>query len=139
MAENFAYKKINIKYYYGRYQEELGKTYRGKQFEDRGFDVFVKVVKCYAKYLIEELKEGVEVWLPSRMGIIQMVVYKSFVPINRGQGVITPSRWFHLGWRKREGVTYSSMFKVSLQEKVGDALNEFYNKYPEKIYKLIQK
>lgn len=139
MAENFAYKRISIKYYYSRYQEELEKTQRGHRYTDRGFDVFVKVVKCYAKHLIEELKQGVEVWLPSRMGVIQMVVYKSFLPINRGQGIITPSRWFHLGWRKREGVTYSSMYKVSLQEKVGDQLNDFYNKNPEQIYKLIQK
>lgn len=116
--------RIYEKEYYEEYLIQLKKR-KKKNLEKRDAPTISQVLRCYGQELIEELKQGVLIWLPCQLGTIQFGLYKGYIPVARVKGAI-PSFWVHTAWRKREGLNYSEIFKLKVQTDVGKALHKFY-------------
>ena len=113
------------------------KTIRGSKFKKRTKKEYKSILGVYFQELLEELKQGIAVWLPHQMGLIELATYRGFLPTRR-KGQAQTALWFYVLWKKRDGIKYPSMFQLKIAKHEGYRLKLFYDKHPEGLLKLRQ-
>lgn len=113
------------------------KTIRGSAFKKRTKKQYRSILLIYFEELLAELKKGIAVWLPHQIGMIELALYRGFLP-SRRKGQAQTAFWFYVLWKKRDGIKYPSMFQLKIAKEKGYRLKLDYDKNPEGLLKLRQ-